>query len=179
VLIQIDKLKRRPRRIEIDEQATGFTFLGELIDQGTIVFKDTIHGTLTATWVGKIIEVAGNLETTVTSLCGRCLKPVVSPLHVQLLLCYSDLVNDETNVVEDLEIQGEELGLITYSGTEIDLRPDIEQEIIMALPQQLLCGDGCKGLCPVCGIDLNQGHCTCDPPVFHAGLAALKSFRVE
>ncbi len=179
MLIQIDKLRRRPRRIEIDEQASGFTFLRELIDQGTVDFKDTIRGTLTATWAGKIIEVAGNLETTVTSSCGRCLKPIISHLEIQAMFCYSELVNDEASVVEDLEIQEQELGLITYSGTEIDLRPDIEQEIIMALPQQLLCGDDCKGLCPVCGIDLNQGQCSCEPPVFHAGLAALKNFRVE
>jgi len=179
VLIQIDKLKRRPRRIEIDEQASGFTFLCELIDRGTVVFKDTIHGTLTATWAGEIIEVAGNLLTTVTSSCGRCLKPVINHLEIQALFCYSDLANDEANVVEDLEIQREELGLISYSGMEIDLRPDIEQEIIMALPQQPLCGDSCKGLCPVCGVNLNQRQCTCEPPVFHAGLAALKNFRVE
>ena len=179
MLIQIDKLKRRPRRIEIDEQASGFTFLCELIDQGAVAFNDTIHGNLTATWAGKIIEVSGNLETTVTSSCARCLKPVISHLEIQALLCYSDLVNDEASTTEDLEIKGEELGLITYSGTEIDLRPDVEQEIIMALPQQLLCGDDCKGLCPVCGVDLNQGQCKCEPPVFHAGLAALKNFRVE
>ena len=66
-----------------------------------------------------------------------------------------------------------------YTGTEIDLRPDIEQEIIMALPQQQLCAEDCRGLCPSCGIDLNQGQCDCERPVFHTGLAALKNFRIE
>ena len=179
MLIQIDKLKRRPRQSEIDEPASGFPVLRDLVEQGAVDFKDRIHGTLTASWAGKIIEVAGNLETTVTSSCGRCLKPVTSHLKIEMLLCYSDLSGDEDTVAEELEIQREELGLITYTGTEIDLRPDIEQEIIMALPQQLLCAENCRGLCPSCGIDLNQGQCDCERPVFHTGLAALKNFRIE
>ena len=179
MLIQIDKLKRRPRQIEIDEQASEFSVLRELIDQGTVVFEDNIRGTLTATWAGKIVEVAGNLRTTITSSCGRCLKPITSHLQIEVLLCYSDLAGDEEHVAEEVELNSEDLGLITYSGTEIDLRPDIQQEIIMAIPQQLVCEDACRGLCPNCGIDLNRGRCTCEPPVFHAGLAALKNFRLE
>ena len=179
MLIQIDKLKRRPRQIEINEDASGFTVLRDLIDQGVVDFDDTIRGTLTAIWAGKMIEVAGNLETTVTSSCGRCLKPVTSHLEIELLLCYSDLSDDEGAVAEELEIQREDLGLIGFSGNEIDLRPDIEQDIIMALPQQLLCAENCRGLCLSWGIDLNQDQCRCERPVFHAGLAALKNFRIE
>jgi len=179
VLIQIDKVRRRPRQIEINEDASGFTVLRDLVDQGTIDFNDKILGTLTASWAGKIIEVTGQLETSVTLSCRRCLKPVTSHLEIAVLLCYSKLSEDDAAVVEELELQSEELGLIAFSGTEIDLRPDIEQEIIMALPQQLLCSEQCKGLCPSCGIDLNQGQCGCERPVFHAGLAALKNFRIE
>ena len=179
MLIQIDKLKRRPRQIELDEHASGFAVLGDLVDHGAIDFKDRIRGTLTASWAGKIIEVSGLLETTVTSLCRRCLKPVTSHLEIDVLLCYSDLSDEEAAVAEELELQRAELGLIAFSGTEIDLRPDIEQEIIMALPQQLLCAEHCRGLCPSCGIDLNQGQCRCEQPIFHAGLAALKNFRIK
>ena len=179
MLIQIDKLKRRPRQIEVDEQASDFSILRELIDQGAVVFEDNIRGTLTATWAGKIVEVSGSLRTTITSSCGRCLKPITSHLQIEVLLCYSELAGDEEDVAEEVELHSEDLGLISFSGTEIDLRPDIQQEIIMAIPQQLVCEDACKGLCPNCGIDLNREQCTCAPPVFHAGLAALKNFRLE
>ena len=180
VLIQIDKLKRRPRQIVIDEQATDFAILHDLVEEGTILFSEKIHGTLEAVWAGDIIEVTGRLATTVTSSCGRCLVPVTEQLIIPVLLCYAGLDDDgELTVAEDVELTNQELGLITYSGTEIDLRPDLEQEIIMALPQQTLCDESCKGLCPVCGRNLNQGGCECAPPVFHAGLAALKNFKAE
>jgi len=180
VLIQIDKLKRRPRQIVIDEQADDFTVLHDLVTEGTILFKDKIHGNLEAAWAGDIIEVSGRLATTVTSSCGRCLMPVTEQLIIPVQLCYAGIDDDgEPALTEDIELTNGELGLIPYSGSEIDLRPDLEQEIIMALPQLTLCKNSCKGLCPVCGCNLNQASCECVLPVFHAGLSALKNFKAK
>jgi uncharacterized protein len=180
VLIKIDKLKRRPRQIVIDVQATDSPALQDLIEQGTVTFKKSINGALEVTRAGQAIKVAGHLTTTITSPCGRCLLPVVSQLEVPVMLCYADRDNiEETPFAEEVEIQREEISLIPFSGAEIDLQPDLAQEIIMALPQQPLCQEVCLGLCPVCGYNLNQGSCDCEPPIFHAGLATLKKFKVK
>ncbi|NIN34091.1 MAG: hypothetical protein GTO60_02855 [Gammaproteobacteria bacterium] len=178
MLIQTDKLKRKPRQIDIDESATDFIVLNDLIKQGSVSFNDRIHGTLTATWAGDVIEVAGRLTSSVTMSCSRCLAPVSCPLDTDVLLCYSGKSVDAP-VADDVEIRSEEMGLIYFAGTEIDLRPDLEQEIVMALPQQLLCRETCKGLCPVCGINFNQDQCKCERPVLHAGLEALRNYKVE
>ena len=180
MLIKIDKLKRRPRQIVINEQATGSPALQDLIEQGTVTFKKSINGTLEVTRAGRTIEVAGHLTTTITSPCGRCLAPVVGQLEVSVALCYADCDSvEETPFAEEIEIQSEEISLIPFSGDEIDLQSDLAQEIIMALPQQPLCRETCSGLCPVCGHNLNQGSCDCEPPIFHAGLATLKKFKVK
>ena len=179
MLIQIDKLKRRPRQISIDEQATNFPVLKDLIEQGSVAFNATISGTCEATWVRNTIEVAGQLSTTVTSPCCRCLMPVVNQLVIPVKLSYAGRDEEETSVVEELELQSEEISLIPFSGPEINLRLDLDQEVIMALPQQPLCQEACRGLCPVCGCNLNQDSCDCEPPVFHAGLASLKDFKIK
>jgi len=44
---------------------------------------------------------------------------------------------------------------------EIDLEPDIREEIILDYPIKPLCHMDCKGLCPKCGINLNEGVCNC------------------
>jgi uncharacterized protein len=178
VLIQIEKLKRRPRQVVIDEQAADFPVLHDLIEEGAVRFDDRIQGTLEATRAGDVIEVKGRLSATVTTPCGRCLMPVTEQLDIPVMLCYAGIDDEsEPAVAEELELTSRELGLIPYSGPEIDLRPDLEQEIVMALPQQTLCREACKGLCPVCGCNLNHESCKCAPPVFHAGLAALKNFK--
>ena len=180
MLLTIDKLKRRPRQIAIDVQATDSPALQELIERGVLAFNESIVGTLEATRTEQGIEVSGHLGTTITSPCSRCLLPVTETLEIPVALCYADRDSiEEVPVVEEVEIQSEELGLIPFSGAEIDLQPDLAQEIIMALPQQPLCQETCLGLCPVCGYNLNQGNCDCEPPIFHDGLANLKKFKVK
>ncbi len=43
----------------------------------------------------------------------------------------------------------------------IDISDDVRQSIILDYPIKILCSPDCKGLCPQCGKDLNQGRCSC------------------
>ena len=45
----------------------------------------------------------------------------------------------------------------------VDLTPEIREDIILTFPSHPLCRTECKGLCPRCGADLNQGPCGCPP----------------
>lgn len=180
MLIQADRLKRSPRRIEINEQAEEFPAIKELLENGEITFEAPITGTLIASRSGKIVEVKGLLETRVCSACCRCLDPVIDSLSIDVTLCYTQC--DEKGDVaqeEEVELTDDDLGLIPFDGHEIDLRHDVAQELIMALPLQQLCSESCQGLCPVCGGNLNQTKCGCEQPIFHSGLAALKNLKIE
>ncbi|WP_250230147.1 YceD family protein [Anaeropeptidivorans aminofermentans] len=44
----------------------------------------------------------------------------------------------------------------------IDLSSVTMENLYMNMPMKVSCSDGCKGLCPKCGKDLNQGDCDCD-----------------
>ena len=178
MLIQIDKLKRRPRQIDVAEQAISFPVLSELMAAESVAFNESIKGSLQAAWVGDFIKISGNLETLVTSPCCRCLAPVSTRLDVSVLLTYVNREEGEASLDEELELQADDLGLISFSGTELNLQSDLEQEIVMAIPQQPLCSESCRGLCPSCGCDLNQTRCNCEAPILHPGLAALKNFKV-
>jgi len=48
---------------------------------------------------------------------------------------------------------------------EIDLRPAVPEELLLALPRWVVCREDCRGLCPRCGKDLNAGPCGCPPAV--------------
>lgn len=178
MLIHIDKLKRTPRQIDVAEEAIRFPVLAELMVTERVIFNESIKGSLQAAWVGDFIRVTGNLETLVTSPCCRCLAPVSTRLDVPILLTYVNNEEAESSLDEEQELQADDLGLIRFSGPELVLQSDLEQEIVMALPQQPLCRQSCRGLCPACGCDLNQTSCSCEPPILHPGLAALKNFKV-
>lgn len=50
---------------------------------------------------------------------------------------------------------------IVVSNASVDLDAFVREEILLFLPSKILCKDDCKGLCPKCGKNLNEGSCDC------------------
>ena len=46
---------------------------------------------------------------------------------------------------------------------ELDITEDVRNEMLIELPINLLCRDDCRGLCPKCGVNLNEVACGCRP----------------
>ena len=47
-------------------------------------------------------------------------------------------------------------------GTDsVDITDDLREEILLHVPGFPVCSEGCEGVCPLCGVDLNKGSCTC------------------
>ena len=87
--------------------------------------------------------------TAVTLQCNRCLAPIRKEL------CFEIKERFAHTGREDEETE-------TFTGDQIDLADFVKRGIIGELPMKALCGEDCKGLCPVCGKDLNEGDCGCD-----------------
>lgn len=99
---------------------------------------------------------SGRFEGMAETTCRRCLTDVTTQVSddVQLLFAESGLdVAEEDDVV-----------LIPAGERELDLRPALREEWLLAAPAFALCREECQGLCPSCGADRNTGGCTCPPP---------------
>jgi len=182
VHIRVDNLHVRPRNIEINEPVEAFSALVALAEQGDVVFTGDVTGQLTVSMAGDIVRLEGRVAATVHVLCNRCLCELQRSLDIPVSLCYhqadvSPGAPDED--VEEVELTLRDMELIPYTGDEIDPEIELAQELIMALPQSVLCCDECAGLCPVCGCDLNVQSCQCEKPVFHEGLARLKDLKID
>lgn len=94
----------------------------------------------------------GELRAVVSTECRRCLKPLILPLQqpVEALFSTDREVEDDPSVYP-----------VDERATAIDVRPAVREELILAVPEYPLCEPGCKGLCPRCGADLNEGMCAC------------------
>jgi uncharacterized protein len=58
---------------------------------------------------------------------------------------------------------------------KIDLEPFIREEMILAIPIGPLCSEDCKGLCPICGEDLNESSCSHEELPVDPRLSVLKT----
>lgn len=120
----------------------------DLYDMISVKDDVLIEGTLTNQ--GEEVFLSGVLKLTYTGQCARCLKPVTRTMTLQLNERFSSRDTDDDDVYP-------------YEGNFVDLTKTVNDNIIVALPVRLLCSEQCKGLCPVCGKNLNQGSCQCRP----------------
>ena len=104
--------------------------------------------------IGGTIELHGSASATVSSVCDRCTEEFDFPLNFEINESYK---RDDgfTNVDEDSDI-------VLLEGSVIDLDELLYMGIILNLPSKSLCSEDCKGLCPVCGKNLNYGECDCE-----------------
>ncbi|WP_054956442.1 YceD family protein [Paenibacillus dakarensis] len=124
--------------------------------------------TVTPTVTGSV-DVHGRLKGQLEMTCSRCLKPVTEQLDIPFHEVFQP-VEDPDNVQDESED-------ITYvKGESVDLAEYVEEAFILYLPFAPVCSEDCKGLCPSCGKDLNEGSCNCDTEVIDPRLAGLKDF---
>lgn len=122
-------------------------------------------------------RLVGSTETTLEVPCSRCLEPLTLPVHASFDLRYQP---HSTNVGNDEEeIEEDDLTTAFYQNDEIDLGQLMREQFYLALPMKPLCSENCKGLCPVCGTNLNTGNCDCKRDWEDPRLAALKEIRTK
>ena len=68
----------------------------------------------------------------------------------------------------------EEDEILTYIGDFVDISKEVNSHLALALPIQLVCSAECKGLCSVCGKNLNEGECGCSVDEGDIRLAPLR-----
>ena len=99
------------------------------------------------------IELVGAVVLAVP--CDRCLKEVSVPVDISMSAEFDFSGSNEESVLD--------LNETNYiDGYELDVDKLVYEEILLGFPMKVLCKEDCKGICKVCGADLNEGECDCD-----------------
>lgn len=97
-----------------------------------------------------VVTLNYSVKVTVNAECGRCLRRFGHELafdsEYTLVRSLQNSENDEYIVTEDDKLDLDELAAA---------------DILLQMPTKLLCREDCKGLCPICGADLNVNDCDC------------------
>ncbi len=118
---------------------------------------DGVHvtGRLSAAGPGRFY-FSGRFDGTATDTCRRCLTDVQIPIAEEVHLLFADAGTEGSDDDPDVYV-------IDARAHSLDLRPAIREEWLLAVPPLVVCREDCRGLCPRCGADLNQGACNCAP----------------
>ena len=122
------------------------------------------------------IRVKGHLNVAMEADCDRCLEPARMPLDTDFDLFYRP--EPETGQPGDeVEIDEGESQIAFYAGDGLELEEILREHILLSLPMQRVCNDGCKGICPVCGQNRNLVTCGCAVKPADDRWAALKNLK--
>ena len=95
---------------------------------------------LSAVMAGADLIVTGGASVPIATVCARCLDDIRIAISVKNLCFHFEKVKD----------------------LEVDLTDDVREELLLAIPSCFYCSPDCKGICPMCGTNLNHGNCSCD-----------------
>jgi uncharacterized protein len=179
--IKTEELKETRIALEFDTPADRFPALREMVSRRECDFTAPIRTRIRAARVGDMVEIEGDLRTTVRLNCGRCLVEFISPLEATFSLTYARQAPAEGGRSEPgpHEMAAEEADLVFFHGEEIDLADGIQEQVILSLPLRPLCSEGCRGLCARCGADLNQVACGCLAATAGSPFAVLGRLKPE
>ena len=127
----------------------------------------------------------GRIEAPLTAECTRCLKPIDPDWTVNATLFFpydapgadDGRGNGEVEIIAG-EDEAEDVYPLSSDGAFADMESPLRDTLVEALPLQPLCREDCLGLCPQCGVDLNE-----DPYPHHdvtdIRFAVLEQFKAR
>ena len=130
--------------------------------QGGCPFTDPIHVTGAVTVRAGVVQLSARAVFVFHGACDRCLAPYTKSYDIPL----------EHTLVTTLENE-ENDDFILLDNYQLDLTDLVMADILLELPYKSLCREDCRGLCPMCGKNLNEGLCGCNRKSVDPRLAVL------
>jgi len=177
VVLRVEEIKKKPREISFSELSSGFPALHEAEQSGECSFLTPVTGMLRATWEYDHVRVEGGVEARVRHACARCLAEFEQDIAASFVVYYSEAAPG-AEPDDEIELAERDLLSASYYGDEIEVAPEIAEQLLMELPVKPLCDDRCLGLCPGCGVDLNRETCSCERQSGSLAFSALQQFTV-
>ncbi len=136
-------------------------------DHGELSFNRPLRLKASLANEGGTLRLTGLLEGTAGIACGRCLDLFELPVKAEMDEVYYN------EAQQDL-VPGEEW--VPFRGDRLDITPELVKAILSNLPMKMLCREGCRGLCPKCGNNLNRTGCGCPTEEIDPRLEVLRRF---
>ena len=121
---------------------------------GSTLLTEPIHAVGQVRNKAGVLIMTGELTTRLHGNCDRCAKPVEQDLSFSVeAVLVTELENEDYDDPWTFELVGD----------QADLDDILTTAVVLNMDSKLLCNEDCRGLCPKCGADLNDGPCSCKP----------------
>jgi uncharacterized protein len=131
----------------------------------------------TAELVEGQIRITGELHTRLELVCARCLEPVHEDIAREFDLFYKPMASMTKEEEERLKLDDTEIAF--FEGEGMFLADVLAEQVLLALPMKAICRSDCRGLCPQCGVNLNNEECRCESHSVDSRTAPLARLKQD
>ena len=143
-------------------------------DEGELQSAPQAHLQLQAKGKNKYL-LSGTLRAVVSSRCDRCGTSIT--MRLERGFEYTLVVGPEPDCGADYQCSEEDCQALYLKEAAIDPEVLLAEQLILAIPLQRLCSETCEGLCPECGININEDTCQCGGVQKDSPFAVLRSLQ--
>ncbi len=147
MIIKLHDLRKGPNEIVI-------AGVPEELELPVKVFARPVEVKLILEEIGGLIKADFLLKTVTRQICDRCAADFEMPLEVKHLMYF--IPEGEGSLSGQDEVK-----YFHPDRPQVNIGGDVHDDLMLAIPQKILCSEDCRGLCPQCGADLNLEECSC------------------
>ncbi len=163
LVVNVAELLRRPAsRREVE---AGIVLSGLSVGDVAVPEGQPLHVEAVLESMHEGLVVTGSVAGEWAAPCRRCLQAAVGRFHAEFRELFSHH-----------PIDGESYPI---AHEQVDLEPLVREVVLLELPLAPLCREGCRGLCPVCGVDRNVEACGCADVATDPRWATLDQLRFD
>jgi uncharacterized protein len=171
MLLDLSRLRSGQERVERTWPAASLGSTDDFVVSSPVTFAADVHKDK------QTYRIVGHASATLELTCSRCAESFRVPVDAAFDLRY--VPHSENTGEEEAEVEEDDLTTAYYRDETVDLGELVREQFYLALPMKPLCAEACKGLCPQCGLNLNQGTCDCRPDWQDPRFEALKALKKE
>lgn len=165
MFVNLTEVLTNEDRVVSMQTETGITEISVGGEKFPVLASSPVSFVFTNTGKGRA-RIEGKADFVFSAGCDRCLKPVEEKCEICFTReVWAPDVAAESSVYEEQPFM---------EGFQLNVEDLLISEIVTSWPMKILCKPDCKGICPICGRDLNTGMCDCDTFVPDPRMAAIK-----
>ena len=166
MLIDLSEILSLEGKTQVVEAPVSMDSFQSRLGEFPVAEKEPLTVTITNTG-NKVLKIEVQGHITVKIPCDKCLKEIPTEFPIDM--------EQEVDMKASGEDRIKDLDEINYvTGCSLDVEQLVHNEILIHWPLRVLFSADCRGLCPVCGKDLNEGSCNCDQSRPDPRMAAIR-----
>ncbi|MDE3074588.1 MAG: DUF177 domain-containing protein [Chloroflexota bacterium] len=134
--------------------------------------RGPVHLELQLTRINEGLLARGDVETVLLTTCSRCIEPAEQAIRFHFEEEFRPTIDIVTGQPVK-PVDPDEPAFTIDANHVVDMDEVVRQGVVMEAPMHPLCHASCRGLCPQCGNNLNQGPCGCRAEEPSGTMAAL------